>query len=106
MRAPHWPIGSRSMVLRSDGELRGGKASGSDVSEEHDRFVTERSGNRRQIGLRVGHENIVGLAAIDRVAQPPATTGHPMAIIAGAQGILALETIEADAARRNGADQH
>ncbi len=43
-----------------------------DVGQEHDLLVAELVGNLRQIRLRVRHQEIFRLRAIDRVAETPA----------------------------------
>ena len=71
-----------------------------DVGHEDDVFVGELFGNRREIRPRVGHEQILGPGAVDRVAEPPAAR-RPVA--------LRIRTVEARVAlpaRRDGADDH
>ena len=69
-----------------------------DVGHQHDLLVGEPVGNRRQVGPGVGHQQVLGPRAVDRVAEAPAAQ-RPATL-----RVRAVEAVEALAARRDGAD--
>ena len=60
----------------------------------------KRVGNRRQVGARVGHQQVFGPRAVDRVAEPPAAER------AAALRVRAVQAVEALPAGRDRADDH
>ena len=85
--------------------LGAGEAGRRDVGQQHDLLVGQRLGDLGQVGLRVRDEQVLGLRAVDRVAEAPAADG----LVAGAVAALAQLAAEAGvalAARRDGADEH
>ena len=61
-------------------------------------LVGQRWRNRREVRARVGHQQVLGPRAVDRVAEPPAAER------AAALRVGAVQAVEALAARRNRAD--
>ena len=62
--------------------LGAGEAGRGDVGEQHDLLVGHVVRDLREVGLRVRHEQVLGLRAVDRVAEPPAADG----LVAGRRG--------------------
>ena len=62
-------------------------------------------GDLRQVRLRVRDEQVLGLRAVDGVAEPPAADGLVAAAVAALREV-AGEAGVALAARRDGADEH
>ena len=70
-----------------------------EMSGQHQHLlVGEPVRNRRQVGARVGHEQVLGPGAVDGVAEAPAAE-RAMAL-----RVHAVQAVEALAARRDGAD--
>ncbi len=79
------------------------KARRHDVGAHQDLFVAEVIGDRTKVGYRIGHQNIFGLAAVDRIAQAPAA--HRLEAMRGARPILRVAAAQrciAVSARRYG----
>ena len=69
-----------------------------DVRHQHDLFVGQAVGNRREIRASVGDEQILGPGAVDGVAEAPAAK-RPVAL-----RVRRVEAVETLPARRDGAD--
>ena len=83
--------------------LRGGEAGRHDVRAEEDVLVREAGGDLGQVGLRVGDEDVLGLAAVDGVAEAPAADGLEAVAAVAALRRTARQAGAALAARRDGA---
>ena len=80
--------------------LGAAQAGREDVGHEHDLLVAQPVGNRRQVGARIGNEQVLGPRAVDGVAEAPAAER------AAALRVRAVQAVEALAARRDRADDH
>ena len=94
-----WPIATSA-------RLGGRDAGRGDVGEQHALLVAEVVGDLRQVGLGVGNAEVVGLDAVDRVAEAPAADHLPVVLVARALRLGVGLAEEAGAARRDRADQH
>src|SRR5688500_10820709 len=65
-----------------------------DIGQHHDLLVAQLVRDLRQVGLRVGDEQILGMSTVDRVSKPPAAAGF----VSAAVSALCLMTTEARAA--------
>ena len=81
------------------------EAGRSDVGQQHHLLVCEAVGNLGEVGLRVRHQQVLGLRAVDRVAKAPAADGLVAAAVAALRQV-AGQAGAALAARRDCADQH
>ena len=85
--------------------LRTPEAGRGDVREQHDLLIGHLVGNFREVRLRVRHQQILRLRAVDRVAKTPASH-RPAAEAVAALRVLAREAGAALPAGRDGPDQH
>ena len=84
--------------------LHRGEARRHDVRTQDDVLVLEVVGDLREVRLRVGDEDVLGLAAIDRVAEAPPADGLEAVSSMTALSAISRETRSALAARRYGTD--
>ena len=85
--------------------LRAAEAGRGDVGEEHDLLVGHVIGDRREVRLGRRDEQVLGLRAVDRVAEAPAAEGL-VAVAVAALAEVAGQAGAALAARRDRADEH
>lgn len=75
------------------GGLRPGEAGGHDVRAHQHLVIGEAVGHRREVGLGIRHPQVLGLGAVDGVAEAPATHGlvavGVVAAVLGAAAVLA-----------------
>ena len=81
------------------------KPGGSDVGEQHDLFVREFIRDLCEVGLCVGHAQILGLRAVDRISETPSTERF-ISFAVTALCRMARQACAALAARCDRADQH
>ena len=94
-----WPISTSARLRRRD-------AGRGDVGEQNALLVAQVVGDLRQVRLGVGDAEILGLDAVDRVAEPPAADHLPVVLVAGALRLDVGLAVEAGAAGSDRADQH
>ena len=67
-----------------------GQAGREDVRAQQDVFVASARRNRREVGARVRHEQVLGPGAVDRVAEPPAAQRAAALRVGAVQAVEAL----------------
>ena len=85
--------------------LRPAEAGRGDVGEQHDLLVGHAVGDVREVGLGRRDEQVLGLRAVDGVAEAPAADGL-VAVAVAALAEVAGQAGSALAARRDRADEH
>ena len=86
------------------GRFRAAESGRGDVGEKHDLFVGQVVGNLGEIGLRVRHEKIFRLCAVDRVAETPAANCFASVAVSALRPLRG-QTGATLTARRDRADQ-
>src|SRR5262249_10515050 len=85
-------------ALREDGDrsayadvaaLGARQARGKDVGAQHHVLIAQGVGNRREVRAGVGHQQILGPRAVDRVAEAPTSDA------AAALGVRSVQAVEA-----------
>jgi hypothetical protein len=106
-RARSGPGENGDGLADSDPSGLGGRDAGrGDVGKQNALLVRHVVGDLGEVGLRVGNAEVVGLDAVDRVAEAPAADHLPLVAVPGALCLDVVLTEEARAARADGADQY
>ena len=93
--------------MRMRAALGAGEAGRHDVGAHQHLLVGQPVRHRREVGHGVGHQHVLGLAAVDGVAEPPAADRLPAVRRAGAVlRVAAAQAGVAVPARRDGAGDH